>query len=360
MLAPAYFPDRFSPGRALDLLENVASKSSLDRKKTIDAQDVIEFVQRKTNIALSEPDERERELLLSLEEKMHKRVIGQEEAVLAVANTLRRLRSGFKSENRPISVMLFLGPTGVGKTETAKALAAEYFGNQNAMIRLDMSEYQTQDQIKRILGESPGEEVIANALTDQVEKNPFSLILLDEFEKAHPHLLDIFLQVFDEGRLTDNRGKTVSFTNTIIIATSNAGSELIRETINKGLTMLRDELVDYLLKNNIFKPELINRFDEVIVFRPLMQEEVQKISSILLSETLSTLSDNGIKLTFDDHVVSKIAKESYDATFGARNIRRYIADNVESYISKLILQDNIKKGEEAKLTVDEGNAFVVI
>lgn len=359
-LAPAYFPDRFFPGRAMDLLENVASKFSLDRKKTIDAQDVIEFVQAKTNIALSEPDERERELLLSLEEKMHERLIGQEEAVLAVANTLRRLRSGFKSENRPISVMLFLGPTGVGKTETAKALAAEYFLDQNAMIRLDMSEYQTQDQIKRILGESAGEEVVVNALTDKVEKNPFSLILLDEFEKAHPHLLDIFLQVFDEGRLTDNRGKTVSFNNTIIIATSNAGSELIRERIDKGLTTLKDELVDYLLKNNIFKPELINRFDEVIVFRPLTEEEILKISSILLSETLSTLSDNGIKLAFDDHVVSKIAKEAYDATFGARNIQRYIADRIESYLSKMILENKIRKGEEEKLSVDETGNFIVI
>lgn len=360
LLSPSYFPDRFFPGRAIDLLESVASKISLDKKKIIEAQDVIEFVQGKTNIALSEPDEHEKELLLSLEEKMHQRVIGQEEAISAVANTLRRLRSGFKNEKKPISVMLFLGPTGVGKTETAKALAAEYFGDQKAMIRLDMSEYQTQEQIRRILGESPGEEIVANALTDKAEKNPFSLILLDEFEKAHPHLLDIFLQIFDEGRVTDNRGKTVSFTNTIIIATSNAGSEFIREKINKGETSIKEELVEHLLKNNIFKPELMNRFDDVIVFRPLTQEEILKVSRILLAESLSTLSDNGIKLFFDDNVVSKIAEEAYDPTFGARNIRRYIEDNVESYISKLILQDQIKKGGEAKIGIDENNTFVVI
>ncbi|OGH17740.1 MAG: hypothetical protein A2868_00150 [Candidatus Levybacteria bacterium RIFCSPHIGHO2_01_FULL_40_15b] len=360
LLSPLFFPDRFSPGRDVDLLEDVASKAKIDKKNAIDGDEIIRTVQGKTRVVLEEPDAREKELLMRFEERLHERVIGQDEAIQAIANAIRRLRSGFKSGERPISVFLFLGPTGVGKTETAKVLATEYFGSPDSMIRLDMSEYQTQDQIKRILGESPGEEVVANALTDKVEKTPFSLILLDEFEKAHPHLLDIFLQVFDEGRLTDDRGKTVSFNNTIIIATSNAGSELIRERIDKGLTTLKDELVDYLLKNNIFKPELINRFDEVIVFRPLTEEEILKISEILLSESLATLSDNGIKLTFDERVISKIAKDAYDATFGARNIRRYIADHIESYLSKMILENKIRKGEEEKLSVDETGNFIVI
>lgn len=359
-LSPLYFPDRFFPGRAADLLESVASKVSNDKTKIIDEKNVTEVVQGKTNIILANPDTKEKDLLMHLEEKMHKRVIGQNEAIGAVAKTIRRLRSGFKNENKPISVMLFLGPTGVGKTETAKALAAEYFGDEKSMIRLDMSEYQTQDQLKRILGESAGEEVISNTLSDKVEQNPFSLILLDEFEKAHPRLLDVFLQVFDEARLTDNRGKTVSFKNTIIIATSNAGSEFIREKINNVNEELKKELINYLLQNNIFKPELMNRFDEVILFKPLIKEEIAKISSILLSESLQTLEDNQIKIRFDQKVIEKIVNEAYDSTYGARNVRRYIEASIEDYLSKLILADKIKKGEEKTLSTDQSGNYIIV
>lgn len=359
ILSPIFFPDRFSPGRAIELLSDTASKAQIENKKIIDGKDVIELVQSKTNVALEAPDEAEKELLVHLENKLHARVVGQSDAVSAVASALRRLRSGFKDEKRPISVLLFLGPTGVGKTETAKALAAEYFGNEKSMIRLDMSEYQTQDQLKRLLGQNPSEEFIPNTLSDLVGKQPFSLILLDEFEKAHPHILDIFLQVFDEGRLTDNRGKMVSFKNAIIIATSNAGSELLRERQNAGVSIKKPELIDYLLKNNLFKPELINRFDEVVVFHFLNEGEIKRIAQILLAESLKSLQDDQIKVIFDAQVVEKITKEAYDPTFGARNIRRYIESNIEDFLSKQILEDKIKKGDQVMLSVDSSGNFVV-
>ena len=358
ILAPVFFPDRSYPGSALDLLEEVASKARADKKKVIDGPDVISVVQEKTNIVLEDPEKDEREKLIHLEERLHQRIIGQDEAVKVVADAMRRVRSGFSNKNRPIAVFLFLGPTGVGKTETSKALAAEYFGEKSPMIRLDMSEYQTQEQIKRLLGESPGQEFIPNTLTDLVEKQPFSLVLLDEFEKAHPELLNLFLQVFDEGRLTDNRGKTVFFKNTIIIATSNAGTELLREKGSRE-NVTKDQLVDELLKHNIFHPELLNRFDEVVLFKSLTQDEIAKIAALLLKESLASLEDNEIKIEFDEKVTAKIAQESYSPEFGGRNIRRYIEEHVENYISKLILEDKIKKGGHVMLSVDDAGNFIV-
>lgn len=358
-LSQLFFPDRSSPGRDIDLLEDVASKAKIDKKRAIDGNDVVSTVQSKTKVVLEEPDKEERELLLDLEEKLHTRVIGQDEAVGAIAEAMRRVRSGFRQDKRPIASFLFLGPTGVGKTETAKVLAGEYFGSRETMIRLDMSEYQTQDQIKRLLGTTSGEEYLPNTLTELVEKQPFSLVLLDEFEKAHPHLLDLFLQVYDEGRLTDNKGKTVSFKNTIIIATSNAGSELLRERQDAGLNVTKQELIDYLLKNNIFKPELINRFDEVVVFHFLNQEEIKKVAQILIAESLASLEDNQIKVAFDEKVIAKVAIEAYDPTYGARNIRRYIESNVEDYLSKQILENKVNKGDRVTLSVDSSGNWTL-
>lgn len=356
ILASSYLPDRNFPGKALTLIEDTANYARINKKRLILKEDVQSVVEKKTNIVLKNPGKKEKELLLSLEEKLHERIVGQNEAVGAIADAMRRVRSGFTNDNRPISTFLFLGPTGVGKTETAKALAFEYFGDEEAMIRLDMSEYQTQDQLERLIGESKGEGYVSNTLTEQITKKPFSLILLDEFEKSHPNILNAFLQILDEGRLTDDSGRTVSFSNAIIIATSNAGSELIRD--NNNIT--KDEMVNYLLENNIFKPELLNRFDEIVLFKFLNDTEIASVAKLLLESSLSALEEKQIHIKFDDKLVERVVKEGFSNDFGARNIRRYIESNVEDFVSKLILEDRIKKGSNITLSVDDNNSIVVI
>lgn len=360
-LSFSFLPDSFLPGKAINLLQDAASNVRLEGRNLVEKTDVTKIVEGKTHIVLEKPTADEKKVLLSLEDDLHKRVIGQDEAVSAIAKSIRRLRSGFSSHTRPISVFLFLGPTGVGKTETAKALADLYFGSVDHMIRLDMSEYQTQNEVERLLGGLPGSEEIASSLPEEVRLHPFSLVLLDEFEKAHPHILDIFLQVFEDGRLTDNQGKTVSFKNTIIIATSNAGSEEIREMIHGGKDPadVKNALVDQLLKEGIFKPELLNRFDDVVIYKPLTTIEAGQIAKLILTESLKSLEDNQIYISFDDKVIQKVVTESYDEETGARNMRRFIGSTVEDFISKLILEDKLVKGARATLSVDEGGEFVL-
>lgn len=360
-LASNFLPDTYLPGKAITLLQDVAARVRLEGRALVEKEDVTRFIQERTHIILEKPNTDEKKVLLSLEDDLHKRVIGQAEAITAVAKAIRRLRSGFSQHKRPISVFLFLGPTGVGKTETAKALSSLYFGDEANMIRLDMSEYQTQNEVERLLGGIPGGEQIENSLPEEVRLHPFSLILLDEFEKAHPHILDIFLQVFEDGRLTDNQGKTVSFKNTIIIATSNAGSEEIREMIQEGKATidLKNILVEDLLKSGQFKPELLNRFDDVIVFKPLTVPEADKIARLILAESFKTLEDDQIFISFDDKLVEKVVNDSFDQEAGARNMRRYVGSAVEDYVSRLILEDKIVKGSHATLSVDEKGEFIL-
>ncbi len=360
-LSSNYMPELYLPGKAVNLLQDAAARARIEGGKNVTKETVMHIIQEKTNIILEKPSDDEKKTLLSLESDMHKRVIGQNEAVDAVAKAIRRLRSGFSQHSRPISVFLFLGPTGVGKTETAKALAALYFGDENAMIRLDMSEYQTQNEVERLLGGIPGGEELSNSLPEAVRLHPFSLLLLDEFEKAHPHILDIFLQIFEDGRLTDNQGKTVSFKNTIIIATSNAGSELIRQVVKSGINQetIKNDLVENLLTTGQFKPELLNRFDDVIVFKPLTTTEAGEIARLLLSHSLKTLEDDQIYLTFDDTVIEKIVRESYDEEAGARNMRRYIGSSVEDFISRLILENKLIRGAHAVISTDAQGNFIL-
>lgn len=355
--ADEYYPSRALPGAAVDLLEETISFCESQKSSVIDKNVVQELVQKKTRIVLSDPTKEEREMLLHLEDKIHERLINQEEAVKAIASAMRRVRSGFSNKERPIASMLFLGPTGVGKTETAKALAQIYFGDENAMIRLDMSELQTEDSILKILGEERGATHQENSLVSQVTEKPFSLILLDEFEKAHPSILNLFLQVFEDGRLTSSKGNVVSFKNTIIVATSNAGSEFIRQNITSQ--DLKPHLLDYLLTNNLFRPELVNRFDELIVFMPLSDFHVLQVTSLLLKGALSSLEDEEIYIKFDQKAVEKISRESYDVQFGARNMRRYIQKEVEEFVAKLILENKLQKGEHKTLSVDEKGLFVL-
>ncbi len=278
-----------------------------------------------------------------------------------MAESIRRLRAGLSTVSKPIS-FLFLGPTGVGKTETAKALADVYFGNSQRLIRLDMSEFSGEDGMRRLLGSGPGQGDEKGQLTEPVYDSPYSLILLDEFEKADQKILDLFLQVLDDGRLTDNKGKTVSFVNTIIIATSNAASEFVREEVGKGVAIdkkFQTSLLEFLQTKGIFKPELLNRFDGVVIFKPLSQEEVVQVVGLMLSDVIKRLTEKDVKVNFDEKILGKIALEGFDKDFGARPLRRFIQDKIEDQIAQKMLKDEIKRGDSISVLVDSSNNIAV-
>lgn len=360
-----YVTDMVLPGSAELLLEDVANRVSLSKtptfaktnKKMVKPQDVVHVVEEKAHVTLSEPTGEEKKVLLHLEDKLHERVIDQVQAITAIAEAMRRIRSGFASGTKPIS-FLFLGPTGVGKTETAKALAALTFGGEEKILRFDMSEYQSEDGLRRLLGSPPGQGNDRGELTDRVSDNPSSLVLLDEFEKANPLIHNLFLQVLEDGRLTDNRGRTVSFLNAIIIATSNAGSEFIRQAVASHTPLDKSfdqTLLDYLQRNGIFKPELLNRFDDVITFKPLGREEVLQITNLMLQALSKRLKEQDIDVSFDDKIVQKIAADGSDEQFGARPLRRYIQDKIEDKLAQLKLSDKLVRGQKILLTTDDQN-----
>ncbi|MBU4015902.1 ATP-dependent Clp protease ATP-binding subunit [Patescibacteria group bacterium] len=364
-LAGRFLQDSVLPGNAISLLENVSNKVALSeapffehtRKKVVTEEDVVKHIEDTVHVAIAMPDKKEIDLLLHLEDKLHQRVIGQQEAVTSIAEAMRRARSGLSLSQKPIS-FLFLGPTGVGKTETTKALADLYYGGEKNMIRLDMSEYTDEIGIRRLLGAPPGEGNERGELTDKIHAAPASLVLLDEFEKAHPKIHNLFLQVLDDGRLTDNKGVTVSFDNALIIATSNAGSEFIREEVGSGAALdkkFHTRLLDYLQTNKIFKPELLNRFDGVITFKPLGQPEVRKVVQLLLNKIIKDLDKQDIKITFDDAIIEKIANEGFDQEFGARPLHRYIQDNIEDLIAKRKLIGEVVRGKNINVGIDGTN-----
>ncbi len=352
-LAAKYLQDRVMPGAGVILLEDTANAVSISGKKVVEEQDVINKVEGKTKIAVGIPKEKEKELLLNLENELHKKIIGQKEAVIAVSEALRRFRAGLGNSKKPIS-FLFLGPTGVGKTATAKALACIYYKGENNMIRFDMSEYSTEESVRRLLGGIEG----TKGLTDAVYEHPFSLVLLDEFEKSSSKIIDLFLQVLDDGRLTDNTGRTVSFADTIIIATSNAASEYVREEVAKGSVIdsnFQKSLLEVLQTKGIFRPELLNRFDGIIVFKPLEKEEVFQIIRLLLADLSKKMLDKDIALNFDNNLIDKIANEGFDREFGARPLKRFIQDNIEDLIAQKMLKDEIKRGDKINISVDSNN-----
>ncbi|MBI4080465.1 MAG: ATP-dependent Clp protease ATP-binding subunit [Candidatus Levybacteria bacterium] len=359
--ADRYLQDTVLPGSAVELLDDVANAVALatshEKVKLVQASDVVKRVEEKTNIAIGAPKDKEKDLLLHLEDRLHERIVNQVDAVHVIGEAMRRIRTGLAATNKPIS-FLFLGPTGVGKTETAKGLARLYFGGEDKMVRLDMSEYADQDGIKRLLGAPPGQGDERGELTDKIHDHPFSLILLDEFEKAHPKILDLFLQVFEDGRLTDNKGRTVSFVNALIIATSNAGSEFIRQEVGKGVIIdkqFEQHLLDMLQTQHLFHPELLNRFDDIVTFKPLGEKEIGEIAKLLMQSVVKKLSEQDITLVFDDLLVAKVVKEGYDQQFGARPLRRYIQDNIEDLIAQKKLQDQIKRGSNVLVSTDTGN-----
>jgi ATP-dependent Clp protease ATP-binding subunit ClpC len=347
VLAQRFLTNIPLPSSAESLLTEAIEGARRNNKKIVTEQDIVDLVSLKTQIPLDISSEEEKEKLLNLEKLIHEHLINQEEAVQLVASALRQYRAGLSNINKPIAVFLFVGPTGVGKTELAKTLAKIYFGSEKTMIRFDMAEYQDKKSTYRFIGSPDGAS--PGVLTEAAKNNPFSLILLDEFEKAHPDVLNIFLALFDEGRLTDNVGQTIDFTNTIIIATSNALSDFIKDQIEKGTEtqklseILKKKLTDY------FKPELLNRFNEVVVFKPLSQEHLKGIVELKLKELSDSLMKNKkIKLSFGEGVVEKLAQLGYNPIFGARPldsvIRHYIKDN----LAKAILKGKI--GPNSKIT----------
>jgi len=360
-LADRYDQDDVLPGSAVTLLSDTANSASLAKKKLVLASDVEVQISQRTHVNVGTPTTQEKDLLLHLEDKLHERVIDQVHAISAISEAIRRLRSGLTVATRPIS-FLFLGPTGVGKSETAKALADVYFGGEGNMIRLDMSEYADSDGERRLLGAAPGEGNDRGELTEKIHDHPFSLVMLDEFEKASPKILDLFLQVLEDGRLTDNKGRTVSFVNAIIIATSNAGAEFIREHLESTAQIdkaFQQQLLEYLQQNQIFKPELLNRFDDVVTFAPLGPNELTQIVRLLLTSITKQLAEQDIVITFDEKIIAKVVTEGADVEFGARPLRRYIQDNIEDMIAQKKLKDEIKRGDKIHVTTDAANMISV-
>lgn len=361
-IASRYQQDRYLPGSAASLLSDTANSVAIAGKKSVTGTDVVEQVEKKTSTKIAAPTGEEKDLLLHLEDKLHERVVDQVEGIHAISEALRRLRTGLSSQTKPIS-FLFLGPTGVGKTETAKALAALYFHGEGNMIRLDMSEYADANGLTRLLGAAPGQGDERGELTDKIHDHPSSLVLLDEFEKASPQILDLFLQVFDDGRLTDSKGRTVSFANAIIIATSNAGSEFIREEVGKGTPVdkaFQQRLLEKLQSEHVFKPELLNRFDEVVTFKPLGEKEVAQIIKLMLIGVAKTLAEKDITISFDEKILEKIAKDGVDQQFGARPLARFIQDNIEDLVAKKLLTNEVQRGNHVLFTANDAGEVETI
>ena len=307
----------------------------------------------------------EGEKLLHLEDELHKRVVGQEEAISAISDAVRRSRAGLQDAKRPIGSFIFLGTTGVGKTESAKALADYLFNNENAMTRIDMSEYQERHAVSRLVGAPPGyvgyEE--GGQLTEAVRRKPYSVILLDEIEKAHPDVFNILLQVLDDGRLTDSKGRMVNFKNTIIIMTSNLGSHLIQENAAKLNDKNRDEILEKskvevfeLLKSTI-RPEFLNRIDEIILFTPLTKKDIHNVVRLQLDMVTKTLAASGIVIEATDYAIDWIATTGYDPQFGARPVKRVIQRSILNELSKQILAGKVKK--DAVILIDVFDNHVV-
>ncbi len=345
-LSGRYEHDLAYPGKAIKLLTQALAQAS---SGVVDAYAIQQAVEVAYGVKVSSAGASETDTLLNLEARIHERMINQNQAVSVVANAIRRARAGVASPKRPIGSFLFLGPTGVGKTELAKALATTYFGSEENIIRLDMSEYQSPDDVKRLLSDGQNE---SKSLILAVRQKPASVVLLDEIEKSHANILNLLLQLLDEGNLTDTSGRKVSFKDCIIIATSNAGSTLIRERIESGDTAenLQPLLIEQLMQKGPFKPELLNRFDEIVVFRPLNQNELHQVVELMLNEVNNVLAEQKVSVSLTDAAIAKIVEKGYDKTLGARPMRRAIQESVENVIATKILDGQVVPGDH--LTLD--------
>lgn len=349
-LSERYVHDLAMPGRALKLFESAANYSEDGLVTVRSVQQAIEkTIGVKIGIASSED---ERKKLLNLEELIHQRMINQKNAVSAVSDALRRARAGVRNQKRPIGAFLFLGPTGVGKTELAKALAAVYFEKEENMIRLDMNEYVSSDDVSRLIED--GAKNI-NSLTARVMKQPFSVILLDEIEKAHPNVLLTLLQMLDEGVLRDEKNREVSFRDAIIIATSNAGAETIRECIDRGydIEKFEKQIIDGLISGGQFRPEFLNRFDEIVIFRPLNKAELLQVVDLMIADVNKTLSQQKISVIVDAEAKSYLVDAGYDPKLGARPMRRIVQKTIENMVAKKVLSGEVISGGEVKISLEQ-------
>src|SRR5919112_1013830 len=323
----------------------------------VTAEDIAEVVSRATGIPVSQLTQEERERLLRLEEQLHERVVGQEEAVSAIAEAIRRARAGLSDPNRPIGSFLFLGPTGVGKTELARTLAEALFGDEAAMVRIDMSEFQERHTVSRLVGAPPGyvgyEE--AGQLTEAVRRRPYSVLLLDEIEKAHADVFNILLQILDDGRLTDSQGRTVDFKNAVIIMTSNMGAERIQAHARKNESFedLKEDMAQ-IVRHHL-RPEFVNRIDEIIVFRALTKEQIADIAGLLLERTRRRLRAQDVELEFTREAVDLVAEEGFDPEFGARPLRRTIQRRVDNELSRMLLEGSFDSGDRVVVGVEDGD-----
>ncbi len=346
-------------------LENTQGDNAMIREE-VSAEDIAEIVSRWTGIPVGKMLQGEREKLLHLEEELHRRVVGQEQAIHAVAEAVRRSRAGLSDPRRPIGSFIFLGTTGVGKTELAKALAEILFDDETMLTRIDMSEYQEKFSATRLIGAPPGyvgyDE--GGQLTEAVRRKPYSVVLFDEIEKAHPDVFNVLLQVLDDGRLTDNKGRTVNFKNTIIIMTSNLGSDLIRERLSTRTASNEEELIEQTaeevmgLLKTVMRPEFLNRIDETIVFTPLNKEEIERIVALQLNQTVKMLRENGIQLSYTPELVSRIAEEGFDPEFGARPVKRAIQRGLLSELSRRLLEGSVSEGQSIIMDAAPDGAYI--
>jgi ATP-dependent Clp protease ATP-binding subunit ClpB len=335
-------------------------------KEEVTGEDIADVVSRWTGVPVTRMLQSEREKLLHLEDELHKRVVGQEEAIAAISDSIRRSRAGLSDPKKPIGSFIFLGTTGVGKTELAKALAEFLFNQENALVRIDMSEYQEKHTVSRLIGAPPGyvgyEE--SGQLTEAIRRRPYSVVLLDEIEKAHPDVFNILLQVLDDGRLTDNKGRTANFKNTIVIMTSNIGSHIIQEKFENYNEYNKDEVmaeakngVMELLKRSI-RPEFLNRVDDVIMFTPLTRENVREIVEMHFKDLQKTLSEQNIQFSATEEALDWLAQLGYDPQYGARPLKRVLQRKVLNELSKEILAGNVKKDSSILLALDDKNQLM--
>jgi ATP-dependent Clp protease ATP-binding subunit ClpC len=325
----------------------------------VDIKNIAEIISKMTGIPVSELTQEEKDKLLKMEELFKERIISQEEAIEAVSNAVRVSRAGLNAPNRPLATFMFIGPTGVGKTEMVKALAWMVFGSEDAVTRIDMSEYMEKHAVARLIGAPPGyigyDE--GGQLTEKIRRRPYSVILLDEIEKAHPDVFNILLQVFDEGRLTDGKGRSVDFTNTIIIATSNLGSDLIQKNHQapakekKDYPGLKNDLMNVL--RGFFRPEFLNRVDDIIMFKSLSKDDIKKIVGLQLNKLAQTAAGQDVHLDFDKSVIEYLAEIGYLPEYGARELKRKIKTEIENNLARAMLKGDIKEGQKVQVKYDK-------